>query len=118
MFIMPSHLRHTHLSEADPVVVVVVEGALQVSCELGLVDVLQQGFQRRQCFSLWQEKHTLSLIISSWPTVMALDRNTLKLNPVTNIKSEFVQIPYKIWLDLAFNNMNTSLYLKYLLLIW
>ena len=38
---------HTHLSEVDPVVVVVVERALQVSCELGLVDVFQQGFQRR-----------------------------------------------------------------------
>lgn len=41
-----SHLSHTHLSELDPVVVIVVEGALQVSCELGLVNVLQQGLQR------------------------------------------------------------------------
>lgn len=37
---------HTHLSEVDPVLVVVMEGALQVSCELGLVDVFQQGLQR------------------------------------------------------------------------
>lgn len=38
------HLRHTHPPEVDPVVVVVVESAFQVSGELGLVDVLQQGF--------------------------------------------------------------------------
>lgn len=34
---------YTHLPEVDPVVVVVVEGAVQVWCELGLVNVLQQG---------------------------------------------------------------------------
>lgn len=39
-----SHHCHTHLPEVDPVVVVVVEGAVQVSRELGLVNVLQQGF--------------------------------------------------------------------------
>lgn len=34
-----------YLSEVDPVVVFVVEGALQVSGELGWVNVLLQGFQ-------------------------------------------------------------------------
>lgn len=46
MLLQPRHLHHTHLPEVDPVVVVVVEGALQLPRELGLVDVLQQGFQR------------------------------------------------------------------------
>lgn len=34
----------THLPKVDPVVVVVVEGSVQVPGELGLVHVLQQGF--------------------------------------------------------------------------
>ena len=38
-WLQTSHLCHTHLPEVDPVVVVVVEGAFQVTCELGLVDV-------------------------------------------------------------------------------
>lgn len=45
-WLQSSHLCHTHLPEVDPVVVVIVEGAFQVTCELGLVDVFQQGFQR------------------------------------------------------------------------
>lgn len=36
-----SHHRHTHLPEVDPVVVVVVEGAVQVPRQLRLVNVLQ-----------------------------------------------------------------------------
>lgn len=52
-----SRFSHTHLSELDPVVVVVVEGALQVSCELGWVDILQQGLQRRHGLCLEKKKN-------------------------------------------------------------
>lgn len=46
VFISPEskHRCHTHLPKVDPVAVVVVEGAVQVSRELVLVNVLQQGF--------------------------------------------------------------------------
>lgn len=39
-------LRHTHLSEVDPVIVVIVEGSLQLPRELGLVHVFVEGLQR------------------------------------------------------------------------
>ena len=50
-----------HLSEGEPVLVVVVEAAFQVCCELGVVYVLQQGLERRHQLVLWPNKHKLTL---------------------------------------------------------